>query len=52
VRSTIDPRLQRAVEEALEEGLRRALENSRNLASAHLLQDGIEDKPEASLHRP
>jgi penicillin-binding protein 1A len=31
--------------------LRRALENSRNLATAHLLQGGIEDKPEASLDR-
>ena len=29
--------------------LRQALENSRNLATAHLLQGGIEDKPEASL---
>ena len=29
--------------------LREALENSRNLATAHLLQGGIEDKPEASL---
>ena len=31
--------------------LRRALENSRNLATAHLLDGGIEDKPEASLDR-
>jgi penicillin-binding protein 1A len=31
--------------------LRRALENSRNLATAHLLTGGIEDKPEASLDR-
>jgi membrane carboxypeptidase/penicillin-binding protein len=31
--------------------LRRALENSRNLATAHLLKGGIEDKPEASLER-
>jgi membrane carboxypeptidase/penicillin-binding protein len=31
--------------------LRRALENSRNLATAHLLEGGIEDKPEASLDR-
>jgi penicillin-binding protein 1A len=31
--------------------LRRALENSRNLATAHLLTGGIEDKPEASLER-
>jgi membrane peptidoglycan carboxypeptidase len=31
--------------------LRQALENSRNLATAHLLQGGIEDKPEASLGR-
>jgi penicillin-binding protein 1A len=31
--------------------LRRALENSRNLATAHLLKGGIEDKPEASLDR-
>jgi penicillin-binding protein 1A len=31
--------------------LRQALENSRNLATAHLLQGGIEDKPEASLDR-
>jgi penicillin-binding protein 1A len=31
--------------------LRRALENSRNLATAHLLQGGIEAKPEASLDR-
>ena len=29
--------------------LRRALENSRNLATAHLLLGGIADKPEASL---
>src|SRR5204862_7846636 len=31
--------------------LRRALENSRNLATVHLLEGGIEDKPEASLTR-
>jgi penicillin-binding protein 1A len=31
--------------------LRRALENSRNLATAHLLLGGIADKPEASLDR-
>jgi membrane carboxypeptidase/penicillin-binding protein len=31
--------------------LRRALENSRNLATVHLLQGGIESKPEASLNR-
>jgi penicillin-binding protein 1A len=31
--------------------LRRALENSRNLATVHLLDGGIESKPEASLHR-
>jgi 1A family penicillin-binding protein len=31
--------------------LRRALENSRNLATVHLLKGGIEDKPEASLER-
>jgi membrane carboxypeptidase/penicillin-binding protein len=31
--------------------LSQALENSRNLATAHLLQGGIEDKPEASLDR-
>jgi len=31
--------------------LRRALENSRNLATAHLLDGGIADKPEASLDR-
>jgi membrane carboxypeptidase/penicillin-binding protein len=31
--------------------LRQALENSRNLATAHLLQGGIENKPEASLDR-
>jgi penicillin-binding protein 1A len=31
--------------------LRQALENSRNLATAHLLQGGIADKPEASLDR-
>jgi membrane carboxypeptidase/penicillin-binding protein len=31
--------------------LRRALENSRNLATVHLLQGGIESKPEASLKR-
>ena len=31
--------------------LRRALENSRNLATAHLLKGGIEDKPAASLER-
>jgi membrane carboxypeptidase/penicillin-binding protein len=31
--------------------LRRALENSRNLATAHLLTGGIEEKPEASLER-
>ena len=31
--------------------LRRALENSRNLATVHLLDGGIEDKPEASLNR-
>ena len=29
--------------------LRRALENSRNLATVHLLDGGIEKKPEASL---
>ena len=31
--------------------LRRALENSRNLATVHLLDGGIESKPEASLDR-
>src|SRR5207237_1779872 len=31
--------------------LRRALENSRNLATVHLLEGGIESKPEASLNR-
>ena len=31
--------------------LRRALENSRNLATVHLLDGGIENKPEASLDR-
>jgi penicillin-binding protein 1A len=31
--------------------LRRALENSRNLATVHLLDGGIETKPEASLNR-
>jgi membrane carboxypeptidase/penicillin-binding protein len=31
--------------------LRRALENSRNLATVHLLSGGIEDSPEASLDR-
>jgi penicillin-binding protein 1A len=31
--------------------IRRALENSRNLATAHLLLGGIADKPEASLDR-
>ena len=31
--------------------LRRALENSRNLATARLLDGGIENKPEASLNR-
>jgi membrane carboxypeptidase/penicillin-binding protein len=31
--------------------LRRALENSRNLATVHLLDGGIADKPEASLDR-
>ena len=31
--------------------LRRALENSRNLATANLLDGGIEDSPEASLDR-
>src|SRR5207249_4464968 len=31
--------------------LRRALENSRNLATVHLLDGGIESKPEASLSR-
>jgi penicillin-binding protein 1A len=31
--------------------LRRAIENSRNLATVRLLDGGIEDKPEASLHR-
>ena len=31
--------------------LRRALENSRNLATAHLLDGGIEDEPEESLDR-
>jgi penicillin-binding protein 1A len=31
--------------------LRRALENSRNLATVHLLDGGIEPKPEASLNR-
>jgi membrane carboxypeptidase/penicillin-binding protein len=31
--------------------LRRALENSRNLATVHLLDGGIEAKPEASLNR-
>ena len=31
--------------------LRRALENSRNLATVHLLQGGIESTPEASLNR-
>ena len=31
--------------------LRRALENSRNLATVHLLDGGIEDTPEASLDR-
>ncbi len=31
--------------------LRRAIENSRNLATVHLLDGGIESKPEASLKR-
>jgi penicillin-binding protein 1A len=31
--------------------LRHALENSRNLATVHLLEGGIESKPEASLNR-
>ena len=31
--------------------LRRALENSRNLATAHLLEGGIEDEPDQSLDR-
>ena len=31
--------------------MRRALENSRNLATVHLLDGGIENKPEASLNR-
>src|SRR5207237_9469731 len=31
--------------------LRRALENSRNLATVHLLDGGIADKPEASVNR-
>jgi len=31
--------------------LRQALENSRNRATAHLLEGGIENKPEASLNR-
>jgi penicillin-binding protein 1A len=31
--------------------LRQALENSRNLATVHLLEGGIEAKPEASLNR-
>jgi len=31
--------------------LRQALENSRNLATVHLLDGGIENKPEASLNR-
>ena len=31
--------------------LRRALENSRNLATVHLLDGGIENSPEASLDR-
>ena len=31
--------------------MRRALENSRNLATVHLLDGGIEKKPEASLNR-
>jgi len=31
--------------------LRRALENSRNLATVHLLEGGIENRPEASLNR-
>jgi penicillin-binding protein 1A len=31
--------------------LRRALENSRNLATVHLLDGGIESEPEASLNR-
>ena len=31
--------------------LRRALENSRNLATVHLLDGGIEKRPEASLDR-
>src|ERR1700719_2340854 len=31
--------------------LRKALENSRNLATVHLLDGGIESKPEASLNR-
>ncbi len=31
--------------------LRRALENSRNLATVHLLDGGIEKKPERSLNR-
>src|SRR5262249_25073040 len=31
--------------------LRQALENSRNRATAHLLEGGIESKPEASLNR-
>ena len=31
--------------------LRRALENSRNLATVQLLEGGIEKKPEASIER-
>jgi penicillin-binding protein 1A len=31
--------------------MRQALENSRNRATAHLLEGGIESKPEASLNR-
>ncbi len=31
--------------------MRSALENSRNLATVHLLDGGIENKPEASLNR-
>src|SRR5262245_18703513 len=31
--------------------LRRALENSRNLATVHLLDGGIADKPQESLNR-
>jgi len=31
--------------------MRQALENSRNLATVHLLEGGIESKPEASLNR-